>query len=148
MCWIYAFLDCFVHFDRLNAPPTNDEFCKLVNFSVFEKGIFSSGSRNDDTYNPSLRGTKQSMLLVFKWLRFDAVALRKFFCFYFLLCFAHILSLVKFRRLPSLRLYSWKIGGYIQGAFFIMLFLFGFYPVFYYFTIIWGILAFSEHIII
>ena len=36
-------LDCFV--------PTNDEFCKLVNFSVFEKSIFSSGSRNDgDTY--------------------------------------------------------------------------------------------------
>jgi len=32
-------LDCFV--------PTNDEFCKLVNFSVFEKSIFSSGSRND-----------------------------------------------------------------------------------------------------
>jgi len=26
---------------------TNDEFCKLVNFSVFEKSIFSSGSRND-----------------------------------------------------------------------------------------------------
>ena len=27
---------------------TNDEFCKLVNFSVFEKSIFSSGSRNDE----------------------------------------------------------------------------------------------------
>jgi len=71
-----------------------------------------------------------------------------FFVFIFLLCFAHILSLVKFRRLPSLHLYSWKIGGYIQGAFFIVLFLFGFYPAFYYFTIIWGILAFSEHIVI
>ena len=33
------FLDCFV--------PTNDEFCKLVNFSMFEKSIFSSWSRND-----------------------------------------------------------------------------------------------------
>jgi len=32
-------LDCFV--------PTNDEFCKLVHFSVFEKSIFSLGSRND-----------------------------------------------------------------------------------------------------
>ena len=32
-------LDCFV--------PTNDEFCKHVIFSVFEKSIFSSGSRND-----------------------------------------------------------------------------------------------------
>jgi len=71
-----------------------------------------------------------------------------FFVFIFLLCFAHILSLIKFRRLPSLHLYSWKIGGYIQGAFFIVLFVFGFYPLFYYIVIIWGILAFCEHIII
>ena len=71
-----------------------------------------------------------------------------FFVFIFLLCFAHILSLVKFKRLPSLHLYSWKIGGYIQGAFFIVLFLFDFYPIFYYIMIVWGILAFCEHIII
>ena len=71
-----------------------------------------------------------------------------FFVFVFLLCFAHILSLIKFKRLPSLHLYSWKIGGYIQGAFFITLFLFEFYSVFYYIMIIWGILAFCEHIII
>ena len=71
-----------------------------------------------------------------------------FFVFIFLLCFAHILSLIKFRRLPSLHLYSWKIGGYIQGAFFIVLFVFGFYPPLYYIVIIWGILAFCEHIII
>jgi CDP-diacylglycerol--glycerol-3-phosphate 3-phosphatidyltransferase len=71
------------------------------------------------------------------------------FCvFIFLLCFAHILSLIKFGRLPSFHLYSWKIGGYIQGAFFIVLFLFGFYSVFYFVMIIWGILAFCEHIII
>ena len=71
-----------------------------------------------------------------------------FFIFIFLLCFAHILSLIKFGRMPSLHLYSWKIGGYIQGIFFIVLFLSGFYPVFYYVMIVWGILAFSEHIII
>ena len=71
-----------------------------------------------------------------------------FFVFIFLLWFAHILSLIKFKRLPSLHLYSWKIGGYIQGAFFIVLFVFGFYPLFYYIVIVWGILAFCEHIII
>jgi CDP-diacylglycerol--glycerol-3-phosphate 3-phosphatidyltransferase len=71
------------------------------------------------------------------------------FCvFMFLLCFAHILSLIKFGRLPSLHLYSWKIGGYIQGIFFAVLFILGFYPVFYYVMIVWGILAFCEHIII
>ncbi len=58
------------------------------------------------------------------------------------------LSLVKFGRFPSLHLYSWKIGGYIQGTFFGVLFAFGFYTPFYYFMIIWGILAFLEHIAI
>ena len=74
--------------------------------------------------------------------------LGSFFTFISLLFLAHILSLIKFRRLPSLHLYSWKIGGYIQGAFFIVLFLFDFYTVFYYIMIVWGVLAFSEHIII
>ena len=63
---------------------TNDEFCKHVNFSVLEKNIFSSGSRNDgdcivitlfcrgfitcpllimtNLVTPSLRGTKQSRM--------------------------------------------------------------------------------------
>jgi CDP-diacylglycerol--glycerol-3-phosphate 3-phosphatidyltransferase len=71
-----------------------------------------------------------------------------FYIFISLLCLAHLLSVIKFQRLPSLHLYSWKIGGYIQGAFFFVLFLFGFYSIFYYFMIIWGILAFTEHIII
>jgi CDP-diacylglycerol--glycerol-3-phosphate 3-phosphatidyltransferase len=86
-------------------------------------------------------------VFVFKALDFQPY-LYSFFIFIFLLCFAHLLSLIKFGRLPSLHLYSWKIGGYIQGVFFIVLFLFGFYPVFYYIMIIWGYLAFSEHIII
>jgi CDP-diacylglycerol--glycerol-3-phosphate 3-phosphatidyltransferase len=71
-----------------------------------------------------------------------------FSIFVSLLVFAHLLSLIKFGRLPSLHLYSWKIGGYIQGTFFVVLFLFGFYPVFYFIMIVWGILAFIEHIII
>jgi len=74
--------------------------------------------------------------------------LNSFAFFVFFLLLAHILSLIKFRRLPSLHLYSWKIGGYIQGVFFIVLFNFRFYPVFYYIMIVWGILSFFEHIII
>jgi CDP-diacylglycerol--glycerol-3-phosphate 3-phosphatidyltransferase len=86
-------------------------------------------------------------VFLFKALDFQPY-LHSFFVFIFLLCFAHVFSLIKFRRLPSLHLYSWKIGGYIQGVFFIVLFLFDFYPIFYYIMIVWGILAFSEHIII
>lgn len=59
-----------------------------------------------------------------------------------------IIALIKFRRLSSFHLYSWKIGGYLQGAFFITLFAKGFYELFFYFVMIWGILAFIEHIVI
>ncbi len=65
-----------------------------------------------------------------------------------LLISALALSLIKFGRFPSLHLYSWKTGGYIQGFFFFILFGFGFYEPLYYFMIVWGILAFIEHIII
>ncbi len=61
---------------------------------------------------------------------------------------AHVLALIKFGRMPSFHLYSWKIGGYIQGIFFIVLFSYGFVTAFYYFMLIWGILAFLEHITI
>jgi len=59
-----------------------------------------------------------------------------------------IVSLVKFRKISSMHLYSWKIGGYLQGGFFIILFSFGFYEYFFYFIVTWGFLAFIEHIII
>lgn len=61
---------------------------------------------------------------------------------------SNLISLIKFRRFPSLHLYSWKIGGYIQGLFFVLLFIADFYTAFYYFMISWGIIAFCEHIII
>lgn len=64
----------------------------------------------------------------------------------FVLC--NLFSLLKFGRFPSLHLYSWKIGGYIQGFFFFVLFVFGFNTPFYYFMVTWGILAFLEHLVI
>ncbi len=57
-----------------------------------------------------------------------------------------LVSLIKFGRLPSLHLYSSKVGGYFQGLFFFILFAFGFYSAFYYFVIVWAILAFCEQI--
>lgn len=59
-----------------------------------------------------------------------------------------LLSLIKFGRLPSLHLYSWKIGGYIQGFFFIWIFAIGFNTPLYYFMITWAILSAIEHIVI
>ncbi len=71
-----------------------------------------------------------------------------FLTFMSLFALSVIISLVKFKRFPSLHLYSWKVGGYLQGSFFFVLFIFGFISVLYNFMIIWGIAAFSEHIII
>lgn len=59
-----------------------------------------------------------------------------------------IVAIIKFRKFSSFHLYSWKIGGYLQGGFFIVLFSIGFYEFFFYFIMIWGILAFIEHITI
>lgn len=86
-------------------------------------------------------------VLVFKMEDF-APHLTSFYVFLGLFLFSNILSLIKFGRMPSLHLYSWKIGGYMQGAFFFLLFTFGFNIYFYYIMITWGILAFLEHIII
>lgn len=57
-----------------------------------------------------------------------------------------LVQLIKFKGFTSFHLYSFKIGGYIQGAFFIVLFTYGFIIPFYYFMVIWGILASIEHI--
>jgi cardiolipin synthase len=59
-----------------------------------------------------------------------------------------IVSLIKFRKFPSYHLYTTKVGGYIQGAFFICLFLIGFITPFYYFMVIWGIMGAIECIAI
>ena len=57
-----------------------------------------------------------------------------------------LISLLKFKRFPSLHLYSSKTGGYLQGIFFFVLFIFEFNMWFYYFVIILAILAFCEQI--
>ena len=86
-------------------------------------------------------------ILLFKRAEF-APHIVSFTIFLTLLVSALVLSLIKFGRFPSLHLYSWKIGGYIQGIFFAVLFGYKFHTPFYYFMITWGILAFLEHIII
>lgn len=59
-----------------------------------------------------------------------------------------IISFYKFKKFPSLHLYSSKIGGYMQGIFFFSLFTFGFNSIFYYIMITWGIISFVEQIVV
>ncbi|HOK26556.1 MAG TPA: CDP-alcohol phosphatidyltransferase family protein [Bacteroidales bacterium] len=58
------------------------------------------------------------------------------------------LSLVKFKRFPSLHLYATKINGYVQGVFMICLFTVGLIPLIYYTVIILGIIGAVESIVI
>jgi len=60
----------------------------------------------------------------------------------------NIISLIKFRRAPSLHLYMFKSTGYIQGTFILVLFIFGFNIYLYYAALSWGIIACVEEIII
>lgn len=59
----------------------------------------------------------------------------------------HVISWLKFRRSPSLHLYSNKILGYIQGIFIFTYFNFGYNSIYFYFMIFASILAYSEEII-
>ena len=62
--------------------------------------------------------------------------------------FSFIVSLVRFGKFPSLHLYSCKIGGYIQGIFFFVLFYSGYYPWLFYLAIGCGIASYLEETII
>jgi CDP-diacylglycerol--glycerol-3-phosphate 3-phosphatidyltransferase len=58
------------------------------------------------------------------------------------------LSFAKFRRSPSLHLYSTKIGGYLQGFLFFTLFTWGFWAPYFAFALLWGIASFVEGMVI
>lgn len=61
---------------------------------------------------------------------------------------SYIVVLVKFKGLIGLHTYLFKITGYLQGAFILCLFLFGFYPWLFYLALGIGTLACIEEMII
>ena len=61
---------------------------------------------------------------------------------------SYILVFVKFKGLIGLHTYMFKLTGYLQGAFIVSLFVWGFHLLPYYISITWGTLACIEEIII
>lgn len=61
---------------------------------------------------------------------------------------SYVVVFAKFGALIGLHTYLFKVTGYLQGAFIICLFLWGFYKPLYYFCLCWGIAACIEEIII
>ena len=57
-----------------------------------------------------------------------------------------LISLFKFKRSPSLHLYSNKITGYIQGIFIFTFFNFGYSSIYFYFMIVASCIAYLEEL--
>ncbi len=61
---------------------------------------------------------------------------------------SYIVALFRFGRIPGLHLYGAVIAGYLQGAFFIVLFVWDFYLWLYYLALGWGVIAYCEKTIV
>jgi len=86
-------------------------------------------------------------LFRFRW---EPVEPHAWFLFLFLGIFvlSYIVSFIRFGKIPGLHLYGGVSAGYVQGLFFFVLFVWGFIPWFYFLAIGWGILAYTEKIIV
>jgi CDP-diacylglycerol--glycerol-3-phosphate 3-phosphatidyltransferase len=86
-------------------------------------------------------------IYLFKWQEISPHSLM-FFLFAGIMALSYLVVFVKFKGLIGLHTIMFKITGYVQGAFIVSLFLWGFYLLPYYFCLIWGSLACIEEIII
>lgn len=71
--------------------------------------------------------------------------------FYLFVCCYLIVTLsplIKFGRIQSFHLYSIKLGGYLQGVFFILLFFVDYFPLYFYLMVNLSLLAFVENLTI
>jgi cardiolipin synthase (CMP-forming) len=84
---------------------------------------------------------------LFKWQEIKPYSFM-LYLFAFIMALSYIVVFVKFKGLIGLHTYMFKLTGYLQGAFIISLFVWGFYLIPYYICLIWGILACIEEIII
>lgn len=86
-------------------------------------------------------------LFVFKWAEIEPHAWI-LFLFLGIFVLSYIISFARFGKIPGLHLYSAVSAGYAQSIFFFILFVFGFYPWILYLVSVWGIIAYTEKIIV
>ena len=94
------------------------------------------------TYAMALLG-----LFIFKWSDIEPHAWI-LYLFLGLFILSYIVAFIRFGKIPGLHLYSAVSAGYVQSIFFFVLFVFGFYAWMYYVAVIWGIVAYTEKIIV
>ncbi|HLU94763.1 MAG TPA: CDP-alcohol phosphatidyltransferase family protein [Membranihabitans sp.] len=86
-------------------------------------------------------------LVLFRWTEIQPHAWL-LYLFLGIFVLSYIVGFSRFGKIPGLHLYGAVIAGYLQGLFFFVLFLYGFYPWLYYLAVGWGILAYIEKIIV
>jgi cardiolipin synthase (CMP-forming) len=83
----------------------------------------------------------------YKWPDFQPHQL-SLFIFLSIFILSYLVAFTRFGKIPGLHLYSAVLAGYIQGAFSVVLFIWGFNLWFYYIAVGWGIVAYTEKIFV
>ncbi len=86
-------------------------------------------------------------IIVFK---LDEIGADSWLFFVFVSCYIIVIlsPLIKFGKIQSFHLYSVKVGGYLQGIFFILLFFIDYVPIYFYFMVNISLLSFIESLVI
>jgi cardiolipin synthase (CMP-forming) len=84
---------------------------------------------------------------IFKWPVIKPHAMM-LYVFAAVMGLSYLIVFAKFKGLIGLHTYMFKVTGYLQGAFIVALFVWGFYLLPYYVCLAWGTLACVEEIII
>lgn len=105
------------------------------------------GARLDSLADIGMYVTALSGIIVFKM---DEIGADAWLFYVFVVCYVIVIvsPLIKFGKIQSFHLYSIKFAGYLQGLFFILLFFFGYKPVYFYFMVNISLMAFIENLVI
>jgi cardiolipin synthase (CMP-forming) len=105
------------------------------------------GARLDSIADKFIYALAVIGIIYFKW--HDLLPYVTSFTVFIFLGIAYLAhSFIKFGKMSTLHTYATKIGGYLHGIFFFVLFAYDFIPELYYFIITWGILSILEMLVI
>jgi len=105
------------------------------------------GARLDSLADIGMYITALTGIIVFKM---DEIGADAWLFYVFVICYVIVIvsPLIKFGKIQSFHLYSIKFAGYLQGFFFILLFFWGYKPIYFYLMVNISLMAFIESLVI